>query len=78
MSEETTQGAPAPQLQLGDILTATQAIQLASSRGAFKIDEYAQIGTVYNRLVSFLQASGAITQAQAPTQPAAEAPVENQ
>lgn len=60
--------APAQvQLQLQDILLAAQTIQLASTRGAFRAEEFTQVGGVYERLVSFLQASGAL----APAQPAA-------
>jgi len=60
------------QLQLSDILLAAQIIQLASSRGAFKVEEFTQIGGTYERLVNFLQASGAITPAAAPTETPAE------
>lgn len=66
MSDETTQAsevteAPAVQLQIADILLAAQTIQLASSRGAFRAEEFTQVGGLYERLVGFLQASGAIT-----------------
>jgi hypothetical protein len=47
-------------LQLADILNAVQIIQIASQRGAFKAEEFTQIGGVYDRLVSFLKDSGAI------------------
>jgi len=59
------ESAPQVQLQLSDILAAAQIIQLASSRGAFKTEEFTQIGGVYERMVGFLQASGAITPAPA-------------
>ena len=52
------------QLQLQDILAAAQCIQLASSRGAFKTEEFTQVGGVYERLVGFLQASGALQPAE--------------
>ena len=80
MSDETTQiptateSAPGAQLQLSDILLAAQVIQLASSRGAYKVEEFTQIGGVYERLIGFLQASGAIQPAQ-PTA-SAEAPTQ--
>jgi len=68
MSEETTQAAevtetPAVQLQLADILLAAQTIQLGSTRGAFRPEEFTQIGGLYERLVGFLQASGALAPA---------------
>lgn len=54
-------------LQLSDILLTAQCIQLASQRGAFRAEEFTQVGGVYERLVAFLQASGALTQAPAET-----------
>ncbi|CAB4128801.1 hypothetical protein UFOVP112_79 [uncultured Caudovirales phage] len=73
MSEQTTpaveeQAAPAAQLQISDILASAQVIQLASTRGAFRADELSQVGGVYDRLVAFLQASGALTPAPAPAE----------
>lgn len=55
---ETTE--PTVQLQLADLVLAVQVIQLASSRAAFKTEEFTQVGGVYERIVKFLQASGAI------------------
>ena len=55
---ETTE--PSVQLQLADLVLAVQIIQLASSRAAFKTEEFTQVGGVYERIVKFLQASGAI------------------
>jgi hypothetical protein len=79
MSDQTTDttavdttSAPAVQLQLQDILAAAQCIQLASSRGAFKTEEFTQVGGIYERLVGFLQASGALQ----PAQPAGETPAD--
>ena len=76
MTDQTTEttvdttAAPAPaQLSLQDLLLAAQIINLCSSRGAFKAEELEQVGGLYNRVVTFLQASGAL-------QPAADAPAE--
>ena len=66
---EEIPAAPA-QLQLADILLATQVVHLATSRGAFKVEEFTQIGGLYERLVGFLQASGAIQ--PAPSVPSTE------
>jgi hypothetical protein len=62
MSDGTTEvtAAPVVQLQIADILLSAQTIQLASSRGAFRAEEFTQIGGLYERLVAFLQASGAL------------------
>jgi len=70
---ETTQEQQEPvQLQLSDLLLSAQVIQLASSRGAFKPEEFTQVGALYERIVTFLQTSGALKQAEAPDTPAAE------
>ena len=64
MSEENrTEVAP---LQSQDLIVVLEALQLASSRGAFKIEEFKTIGETYTRLYTFLTASGVIK----PQQPA--------
>jgi hypothetical protein len=68
---DTTVEAPATdatpvQLQLQDLLLAAQVVQLASSRGAIKAEEMEAVGGLYNRLVTFLQASGALQPTPAP------------
>lgn len=70
MSEQTTQVTQeevsevaqeqAAQLQLSDLLLCMQAIQLATTRGAFRAEEFTQIGGVFDRVTAFLRASGAI------------------
>lgn len=67
MSEEQTQQADTNQtnLQLSDLIIAIQAIQLASSRGAFRPEEFTEIGGCYERIVAFLSATGAVTTAPA-------------
>jgi hypothetical protein len=65
MSDQTTQAAPEAQaepvqLQIQDLLMAAQIIQLASQRGAVKPEEFTAVGALYERLVKFLQQSGAI------------------
>ena len=64
-TDQTTATAPestAPQLQLQDIVIAAQAISTASSRGAFRPEEFSRVGGAYDRILSFLQASGALNQ----------------
>jgi hypothetical protein len=65
MSDQTTEQA-APQLQIADLLLTAQLIQLVTQRGAFKAEELEQVGGLYNRVVAFLQASGALTPVDAP------------
>jgi hypothetical protein len=69
---QTTEQA-APQLQLQDLMLVAQIIQLTSQRGAIKPEEMEAVGGVYTRIVSFLQASGALQPAeQATTAPSAD------
>lgn len=57
----------APSLTLQDLLVVAQIIQVGSQRGAYRAEELADVGGVYNKIIAFLQASGAITPAnQAP------------
>ena len=77
MSDQTTdttqteaQAPVAPQLQLSDLMLAAQVIQVASQRGAVKAEEMEQVGGLYNRLVAFLQGSGALTPATPPQETA--------
>ena len=73
LNQTLTQPADgSPQLQLSDLILAAQVVQAASQRGAIKAEEMEQVGGLYNRLVTFLQASGALQPAAAT--PAADAP----
>lgn len=72
---ETVDAPAAPvQLQLSDLLLAAQVIQLASSRGAIKAEEMTQVGGLYERIVTFLQSSGALQPAD--TTSTGEAPAD--
>ena len=63
LSDQTTAPEIAP-LQSQDLIVVLEALQLASSRGAFKIEEFKTIGETYTRLYTFLVASGVITPQQ--------------
>ena len=52
-----------PGLTLQDLVLVAQIIQLTSQRGAFKAEELEQVGGLYNKLVAFLQSTGAISPA---------------
>ena len=69
VAEQPAQQAqqPAPSLTLQDLVLVAQIIQLTSQRGAFKAEELADVGGLYNKLVTFLQSTGALTPA-APTE----------
>lgn len=72
--KETQEAAPAAEQQpaqgltLQDLVLVAQIIQLTSQRGAFKAEELADVGGLYNKLVAFLQSTGALTPAPAPTE----------
>ena len=67
--KETQEAAPAAEkkpaqgLTLQDLVLVAQIIQLTSQRGAFKAEELADVGGLYNKLVAFLQSTGALTPA---------------
>ena len=63
MSDQTNTSEVAP-LQSQDLVIVLEALQLAASRGAFKIEEFKTIGETYTRLYTFLVASGVITPQQ--------------
>ena len=42
------------QIPTQELLTVLSLIQLGSSRGAFRPEEFVEIGTVYQKLYSFL------------------------
>ena len=57
-----------PSLNLQDLILVAQIIQVSSQRGAFKADELANVGALYNQLIAFLQSTGALTPAPANTE----------
>jgi len=58
----------APGLSLQDLVMVVQIIQLTSQRGAFKAEELESVGGLYNKLIAFLQSTGALTSAPAQTE----------
>lgn len=62
--EQASEQSPAPGLTLQDLITVVQIIQLTSQRGAYRADELADVGLLYNKLVAFLQSVGALQPAQ--------------
>lgn len=48
------QGQPVNDLSIGDLKNLAIIIDVASSRGAFRANEMATVGVVYNKLQSFL------------------------
>lgn len=68
-AQPAEQAQQAPSLTLQDLILVAQVIQLTSQRGAFKAEEMQNVGALYNKLIAFLQSTGAISQ---PQEPAAE------
>lgn len=62
MSEEN-QIESAPSLQISDLIVLCNLVQAAATRGAIRADEMQLVGAVYDKLVKFLTASGALTPA---------------
>lgn len=57
--EDNTSGEQAPaeepaDLNLNDLVAVRSIIDIASTRGAFKANEMAAVGTVYNKIDRFL------------------------
>jgi hypothetical protein len=88
MSDQTTTDAPAVeqttdapasvpvQLQIQDLILTAQVLQLVTQRGAIKAEEMEAVGGLYNRLVSFLQSSGALQPSTADTPTGESAPAD--
>ena len=75
---ETTETQTPPQapagLTIGDLVLTAQIIQRGASAGIFKADELKAIGDFYDRLIKFLEGSGAISRQPAPAPEAAPVP----
>lgn len=51
-----------PNLNIADLVNVLQIINTCSSRGAFQASEMSSVGGLYDRLHSFLVATGAFNQ----------------
>jgi hypothetical protein len=62
MSEQSTQEPTQKPATLGvtDLVQVAQIIQLATSRGTWKAEELSAVGAVYDKLLAFLEAAGAV------------------
>ena len=58
----------APSLTLQDLVLVAQIIQLTSTRGTVRAEEMEQVGGLYNKLIAFLQSTGALAPAAASTE----------
>ena len=74
VSQPTPQpDAEAPNLGVQDLDAAAQIIDIAVARGAFRAGEAAQVGAVYNKMISFVNAVKAQQQAAEEAQAEASA-----
>ena len=62
----TTQEAQAESLGVADLQKCAQVIDVAVSRGAFRANEVAQVGAVYNKLEAFIKSVADAQKADAP------------
>lgn len=65
-TQDTAQ-EPTPGLTLQDLVLVAQIVQLCSTRGAFRAEELQTVGALYNKLVTFLESTGALQRPQADT-----------
>ncbi len=71
MTEEN-QTEAAPSLQIADLIVLTNLVQATAQRGAIRAEEMQLVGTVYDKLIKFLTAAGALTPAAEQAVPPAE------
>ena len=50
-----------PNIALSDLVLLLNLIRVTSERGAIKAEELSAVGTVYDKLYKFLEASGALS-----------------
>lgn len=62
----------APSLNIQDLIAVAQIIQVTNQRGAYRAEEMASVGALYNKLIAFLQSVGAISPAGADQQASTE------
>ena len=67
MTPDQSPEQQAPSLQLADLVLMLKIIQAVAQRGAIRAEEMAEVGSLHNKLVTFLTASGAIQPPQAQT-----------
>jgi hypothetical protein len=68
--EDNSQNPEQPNLSLSDLVLLLNLVRVSSERGAIKAEELSAVGTVYDRLHKFLEASGAINKSAPAEQPA--------
>lgn len=69
MDQQTneTPSENAPSLGITDLVVLLNVVKAAADRGAIKAEEMSIVGSVYEKLGKFLQASGVFNQPPAPS-----------
>ena len=63
-AEGTTEAPQAPSLGVNDLKVMANIIEVVSNRGAIRANDMAAVGNVYNILMNFLIANGAVKPAE--------------
>ena len=58
---------PAVQLQISDLIVLMNVVRITAERGAIRAEEMQVVGGVYDKLVRFLDAAGALKTAEQAT-----------
>ena len=66
-AEGPTEAPQAPSLGVNDLKVMANIIEVVSNRGAIRANEMAAVGNVYNILMNFLIANGAVKPAEEQT-----------
>lgn len=70
--QEQTTEAPKPDLNLNDLASIRNLIDVVTQRGAFKANELSSVGVLYDKINAFLEAAAAAAQAAQPATPEGE------
>lgn len=73
-AEPQAEQVQAPQLGVNDLRLMANILEVVSNRGAIKANEMQAVGTLYNNLMTFLIANGAIQQPEPEIESAEAAP----
>jgi hypothetical protein len=71
---EPVQETQAPSLSIQDLIQVVKIIQVTGQRGAIQANEMSQVGALYDRLLAFLEANGAVERTPAAAPPSEENP----
>jgi hypothetical protein len=68
MEQQTPTPEAPPSLSLSDLVLLLNVVKVTADRGAIRAEEMSAVGAVYEKLVKFLQSSGALGQQAAPAE----------